>query len=159
MTLPSLFELGFGLFLMLAAWRAYRTNPRNGVIVLVVLATYAALVGRRYVHQLEAGRELAQLIPERVARVELDGQLISRPEDAAAVIQCLRDASWFPLRSRALSRAAALVVTLSDGTVWRYDVQRSLRDAGARIHFLRQSGYAFSPTLPQVLSRAGAPLP
>jgi hypothetical protein len=91
--------------------------------------------------------------------MEVDGHPLPRPEDTAAVVRCLHEVTWSPFPRRTLSRAVPLVLTLLDGASREYEVQRSLNDPGARIHFPRESAYAFSPTLPEVLSRAGAPLP
>ncbi len=151
-------RLAFGLFLIVAAWRVLRVNPRYGLIAVLVVGAYATITGQRYVQALAVRRDLAELTPDRISRVELDGRRLGRPEDVAAVVRALQEAEWV-FRNHRLALEAPLVFTLSDGSVRRYDVARALDVSGARIHDVRQSAYSFSPTMPDVLSRAGTPLP
>jgi len=150
--------LAFGLFLLVAAWRAWRAHPRYGLIAMFVVVSYVTLQGWRYVHLQAARRNLAELTPDKISGMELDGRRVERAEDIAAVVRCLRDAEG-AFTHRSFSREVPLLVTLADGSVHRYDLSRALNGSGARIHDVRQSAYSFSGTLPQALSRASAPLP
>jgi hypothetical protein len=159
-TAALLLPLLFGLFLLVAAWRVWRSDPRRGLIGVVVVAAFAVLMGHRLIQQLGVRRDLAELTHENVTRVELDGHPIGRPEDAGAVVEGLREADWwFFTYHRRLSRAVPLIVTLSNGGVRRYEVARALDGSGAVIRFSGHPGSALSLALPQALSAAGAPLP
>ena len=156
--MPDLWTLiAFGFFLLIAAYRGWRAKG-YGLIAILVVASYIVLVGYLSVHQRAARRDLAELTPDKVVQLELDGRRLNRAEDVGAVLRSLQDAQ-FSFTRRALSREVPLAVTLTDGSVRQYGIARALNDSGARIHDLRRSGYSFSPTLPQLLSRAGAPLP
>ena len=78
-------------FLLVAAWRASRDNPRYAIIAVFVVGSFAALQGQQYLHGRAARRDLAELTPDRIARVELDGRPLGRPDDVTAVIRCLQE--------------------------------------------------------------------
>jgi hypothetical protein len=156
--MPDLLTLiAFGLFLLIAAYRGWRAKG-YGLIAILVVASYVVLAGHLYVRQRGARRDIAELTADKVGQMELEGHRLNRPEAVASVVRSLQDAQ-FSFTRRALSREVPLFVTLTDGSVHRYDIARALNDSGARIRDSRRSAYSFSPTLPQVLSRAGAPLP
>jgi hypothetical protein len=156
--MPDLLTLiAFGLFLLVAAYRGWRAKG-YGLIAILVVASYVVLVGYLYWDRCAARRDVAELTPDRVVQMELEGRRLNRAEDVAAVLRSIQDAQ-FSFNRRALSREVPLALTLTDGSVRRYGVARALNESGARIRDPRRSAYSFSPTLPQLLSRAGAPLP
>ena len=162
--MPVVFGLVF--LVVVVGLGAVGGRSRLRLATMGLLGVWVALMGQRYVHQLLWRRGLAELTPERVQRLEVDGRGVGSPADVEAVVQCLRETEWFSANHGGWKRTVPLVVTLSDGTVRRYQVARYTREPGAVIAFVRpgsfgtwQDGYAFSAALPVALSAAGAPLP
>jgi len=158
--------LGLVFLVAVVALRTGESRSRFRLGMTGVLLVWVALMGQRYLHQLAWRRGLAELTPERVERLEVDGRALESPTDVDAVLRCLRETEWFSSNHGGWRRTVPLVVTLSDGAVRRYQVARYTREPGAVIAFVRpgafgtwQDGYAFSAALPVALSAAGAPLP
>lgn len=161
------------LLLLRAVWLTWQTSAsgrdrRGRWFKLVFALVLGGLVGQRFMHQLVRRHEMAVLVPEQVAGVEVSGRQLEEPGEITAVVRCLRDTQWATLGSHfRRPPTVPLVVTLKDGRVLHFEIFQDRKWPGTVLSFIRPSsgrgrwddGAAFSSELGQVLASGGVTLP
>ena len=78
--------LGLVFLVAVVALRTGESRSRFRLGMTGVLLVWVALMGQRYVHQLLWRGGLAELTPERVQRLEVDGHAVGSASDVAFMV-------------------------------------------------------------------------
>ncbi|MGQ0548985.1 MAG: hypothetical protein ACT4PY_04875 [Armatimonadota bacterium] len=154
------------LFVAAGLAAVIRERQKAAMAAVAFGALMLALMGVRYVHQVQNRLVLNRLTPEHVAQVVLAERSVSDRHHISVIVGALREARWFSANHGGWATELPLVVVLRNGERHRFRVAYYLKQEGAIIAFPRRTGdvrwhdgYAFSRALPESLKRVGLRLP
>ncbi|MGH2405506.1 MAG: hypothetical protein ACRDGN_13750 [bacterium] len=143
-----------------------RERQKVALLVVGFGALMLALMGIRFVHQVDNRFVLYHLTPNQVAQIRLGTRRVSERRHVAIIVDALKNTRWFSANHGGWADELPLVIVLRSGEQHRFRVAYYLRQEGAVIAFSRggdrvrwHDGYAFSGSLPRSLKRVGLTLP
>ncbi len=139
-----------------------RAKLAIGVLLLVLLVASV-----RFLRQMKEHWSLEGLRVEEVSGIDVGDKSYTSREDLTRLVESLRESQWFSSSHGGWAKEVPLTIHLRSREERRYRVALYLKEKGAVIIFssLRSNGsesrygYAFSRSLPGILSAAGTPLP
>jgi hypothetical protein len=166
-----LLDLPFMVMPLLFGWAAYkewRSDKSTAKLLTLGLVVLLFLVfANRFLHNLSYYHELRTMSTGELSGFEIDGKLISNPQDVSNIVNALHESEWFSYNHGGAARKVTLTVHFKNGGLNTYPVGYYLREAGAVVEFRQRwangvevsYGEAFCRKLPAALESAGTLLP
>jgi hypothetical protein len=151
---------------------AKKKAPATGKLLFgsIFFLLWSFMIIQLFVREMAFHGDLANLRFEALESVEVEGQILSDPNDISEIVNSLNGAQWFEVNHGGWADEVPLVLHFRSGQQRTYHVALYLRHEGAVLISMSNfdsagkgsgwsNGVAFCPRLPGALAASGVYLP
>jgi hypothetical protein len=151
---------------------AKKKAPATGKLLFgsIFFLLWSFMIIQLFVREMAFHGDLANLRFEALESVEVEGQILSDPNDISEIVNSLNGAQWFEVNHGGWADEVPLVLHFRSGQQRTYHVALYLRQEGAVLISMSNfdsagkgsgwsNGVAFCPRLPGALAASGVYLP
>jgi hypothetical protein len=151
---------------------AKKKAPATGKLLFgsIFFLLWSFMIIQLFVREMAFHGDLANLRFEALESIEVEGQILSDPNDISEIVNSLNGAQWFEVNHGGWADEVPLVLHFRSGQQRTYHVALHLRQEGAVLISMSNfdsagkgsgwsNGVAFCPRLPGALAASGVYLP